>query len=222
MAARETCVLIAEDDPLAAELIQLRLEQGGVKVIGIASNGREAVEMAKTYLPDILILDISMPDLNGLQVLPLIKESCPRIAVLILTAHGDPDLVIKAIAEGASGFLTKREVDLRKLPATIDLLLSGEETIVEQDLLSAALALPHPGMVKAEAEEEHTELQELTKREKLVLSLISEGYTNKEIAESLLVSHNTIKVLVSNIFTKLGVSDRTQAAISGIRNGFIE
>ncbi|MFA9402473.1 MAG: response regulator [Anaerolineales bacterium] len=211
-------VLIAEDDPLASELIQLRLEQPGIEIVGVASDGRQAVDKVITLEPDVLILDITMPELDGLQVLSMVKQARPLTTVIVLTAHGKSEYVRKAYANGASGFLTKQAADLKELPETIRLITGGEQTVVDKDLISAAFSMSHSSSFEPKKQNK-TKLQELTEQEKLVLSLIAEGEDNKGIAQTIGVSQNTIKTHVRNIFTKLEVSSRTQAAIYAIRNG---
>ncbi len=211
-------VLIAEDDPLASELIQLRLEQPGIEIVGVASDGRQAVDMVINLEPDVLILDITMPELDGLQVLSTVKQARPLTTVIVLTAHGKSEYLRKALAMGASGFLTKQAADLKELPETIRLITEGEQAVIDKDLISAAFSMSHSSSFKPKKHNK-TKLQELTEQEKLVLSLIAEGEDNKGIAQTLGVSQNTIKTHVRNIFTKLEVSSRTQAAIYAIRNG---
>jgi DNA-binding NarL/FixJ family response regulator len=211
-------VLIAEDDPLASELIQIRLEQPGIEIVGVASDGRQAVDMVINLEPDVLILDITMPELDGLQVLSMVKKARPLTTVIVLTAHGKPEYVMKALAEGASGFLTKQAADLKELPETIRLIIEGEQAVIDKDLISAVFSMSHSS--SEPKKQNKTKLQKLTEQEKLVLSLIAEGEDNKGIAQTLGVSQNTIKTHVRNIFTKLEVSSRTQAAIYAIRNGY--
>jgi DNA-binding NarL/FixJ family response regulator len=211
-------VLIAEDDPLASELIQLRLEQPGIEIVGVASDGRQAVDMVINLEPDVLILDITMPELDGLQVLSTVKQARPLTTVIVLTAHGKSEYVMKALAKGASGFLTKQATDLKELPETIRLITEGEQTVIDKDLIYAAFSMSHSYSFEPKKQNK-TKLQELTEQEKLVLSLIAEGEDNMGIAQTLGVSQNTIKTHVRNIFTKLEVSSRTQAAIYAIRNG---
>ncbi len=125
---------------------------------------------------------------------------------------------MKALAKGASGFLTKQASDLKELPETIRLITEGEQTVIDKDLIYAAFSMSHSCSFEPKKQNK-TKLQELTEQEKLVLSLIAEGEDNKGIAQTLGVSQNTIKTHVRNIFTKLEVSSRTQAAIYAIRNG---
>lgn len=211
-------VLIAEDDPLASELIQLRLEQPGIEIVGVASDGRQAVDMVINLEPHVLILDITMPELDGLQVLSTVMQARPLTTVIVLTAHGKSEYVMKALAIGASGFLTKQAADLKELPETIRLITEGKQAVIDKDLISAAFSMSHSSSSEPKKQNK-TKLQELTEQEKLVLSLITEGEDNKGIAQTLGVSQNTIKTHVRNIFTKLEVSSRTQAAIYAIRNG---
>ncbi len=168
--------------------------------------------------PDVVLLDIRMPDMDGLQALTAIKERLPTTSVIILTTYTNLEYLARAVALGAAGYLSK-EVDPDRIPPAVRAVAAGE-TIIDRSLLQAALSIPlhltgdkpQPAMAPA---------HDLTEQEVRVLRLIAEGMSNDAIAEALSISRNTVKTHVRHIFEKLGVSDRTQAAIWAMRHGLV-
>ena len=214
-------VLIADDDPLAGEAIRIYLEQAGMLVLGRADTGREAVRLTNELKPDVVLLDITMPDLDGLEALATIKMIRPQTSVIMLTAHKKPELLAQALISGAGAYLTKQEVDLKQLPDTIRTVAEGDQAVVEQRLLQEALDVEKQAANHKENLSE-SGVASLTRQESRVLKLIAEGLNNAEIAGRLFISENTIKTHVGNIFAKLNVSDRTQAVILAFRLGLVE
>jgi len=211
-------ILVADDDPLVCDLLRIRLQAAGFSVVNVVTDGRSAIEAVASMRPDILLLDISMPDLDGLEVLNVVKATSPVTQVLMLTARENPDYVARAIAMGAAGYIVKRPAAIESLSETIRLALEGDAVVVDQTLLrEAALRTSHSN---GSAEPEiPPSLAALTPQETEVLKLIAGGLTNEEIGASLHVSYNTVKSHVSSIYDKLQVSDRTQAAIFALRQG---
>lgn len=212
-------VLVADDDPMFSEIIRLQLTQAGFKVVAEAGTGEQAVYLVDQLEPDVAVLDIVMPEMDGLDALYAIKQSRPRTSVVILTAHPKASLIKKAVIDGAAAFVTKKENGLRRLPETIRTVLAGEDTIVELDIIREALQDNHR---QAYPDREGVDLSQLTDREQTVLKLIGEGLSNGGIAERLVVSENTVKSHVSNIYGKLKISDRTQAALLALRQGLAQ
>ncbi len=208
-------VVIADDHRMIREGLKQLLElEGDISIVGEAGDGIECIEEIAIKKPDVLLLDINMPRMDGLKVLQKLKEMKSNIKVLILTIHNEIEYLLKAVDIGVNGYVLKdSESDL--LRKAIFAINNGEIFI-------------QPNMVpllndKLENREEETTAESLlTKREMEVLKLITEGLFNKEIAYNLSISEKTVKNHVSNIFRKISVSDRTQAAVYAIRNNIVE
>ncbi len=208
-------VVIADDHRMIREGLKQLLElEGDISIVGEAGDGIECIEEIAIKKPDVLLLDINMPRMDGLKVLQKLKEMKSNIKVLILTIHNEIEYLLKAVDIGVNGYVLKdSESDL--LRKAIFAIHNGEIFI-------------QPNMVpllndKLENREEETTTESLlTKREMEVLKLITEGLFNKEIAYNLSISEKTVKNHVSNIFRKISVSDRTQAAVYAIRNNIVE
>jgi DNA-binding NarL/FixJ family response regulator len=209
-------VVIADDHGLICEGLRMVLERGGMEVVGVASTGRQAVELTAAAKPEVLILDIRMPDMDGLEALAEVKNQGLPVSVIMLTSFDTPEYLAQAVARGAAGFLSK-SADVKGIPQAVRSVAAGE-AIVDRQLLQAALdtstrpTLEQRGFTRRSA-------NDLTEQELRVLKLVAEGLDNSAIAVSLGVSRNTVKTHVHNIFSKLGVSDRTQAAILAMRMG---
>jgi len=213
-----TRVLIVDDHRLILEGLQYVLEKDGMEVVGRATTGRQAMEMARTCEPDVVLLDIRMPDIDGLEALAGIKSSKQDAAVIILTSYRNPEYFYRAIASGAAGFLMKEGAP-SQITHAIRTVLEGESIIDRHVLRDSLRALS--ATTKKTSSEDKFDIPSLTEQEIRILTLIAEGLTNSDIAEVLTVSPNTVKTHVHNIFVKLGVSDRTQAAIWAIRRGLV-
>lgn len=209
-------VLIADDDPLFSEVVRLQLTQAGLSVVAEAETGDQAIYLVQKLEPDVAVIDIMMPEMDGIEALQAIKQARPATSVVILTAHAKIGFLKEALARGAAAFVTKGEVNLRRLPETVQMVSLGEEIIVDMDLIREALKLNHTSGPNRELE---LDLEELTDRERAVLQLIGEGLSNRDIAKSLVVSESTVKSHVRHLFTKLDLSDRTQAALFALRHG---
>lgn len=205
-------ILIADDHSIVREGLKQLLDlEEDFKVIGQASNGIETIEKVTQLKPDVLLLDINMPVMNGINALKKIKEDGLNTNVVILTLHEDREYLLETMQIGATGYILK-DSDSATLYKAIRDAYNGESYI--QPKLAAELVkeFNKPKGVKIKPE------NELTQREYEVLMLIAEGHNNKEIAEELFISEKTVKNHVSNIFRKINVSDRTQAAIYAFKN----
>ena len=214
-------VVIADDHGVVREGLRVMLEREGFEVVGEAATGREAIEQANATRPQVMLLDIRMPDLDGLQALSAIKEAQPQTAVIMLTSHTYPAYLTRAVALGAAGFLSK-DVDPSKIPATVRAAAEGNH-LLDRDLLKMALATAvsgssHPQTSSGPGPAPIAD-DLLTDAELRVLRLIGQGLDNAAVAQSLRLSPNTIKTHVRHIFDKLQVSDRTQAALWAVRHG---
>ena len=211
-----TRVLIADDDDLMrAGLVELLTVDPTIDVVGQASTGRQAVEGARRLAPDVVLMDVRMPDLDGIEATRVLAGEAPDVKVLILTTFEQDDYVFGALRAGASGFLLKRTrpEDLISAVHTIaagDSLLSPSVTRRVVDRMAQQAA---PDLV-AQADLDH-----LTAREREVLGLIARGLSNREIAAALIVEESTAKTHVKRILMKLGLRDRVQAVIFAYETG---
>ncbi len=213
-------ILIADDDPFVCHLIHLHLERTGYENLTVVHDGQDAVSFVANNHPDLLLLDITMPDMDGFEVLSVVKSTSPETRVIMLTGQSKVQFVTQSIAAGANGYLVKRVSDLDTLSETVRLVLDGDAMVIDQQLLQEAAKQIAAGQADLDAPEEGSDLtQNLTRQELEVLKLIAGGLTNHEIGEALSISYNTVKSHVSSIYHKLKVSDRTQAAIVALRQG---
>jgi len=209
-------VMIADDHLMVREGIKQILElDGDIKVIAEAGNGKECIELLDEKNTDILLLDINMPEMNGLKVLQYLKEKKTDVKVLILTIHNEVEYLIRAADIGVEGYILK-DSDSSLLKKAIITIMQGE-TFIQPELRP---------MLKKRMTERATSLNSyddnLTKREIEVLKLLAEGLFNKEIAYTLSISEKTVKNHISNIFKKINVSDRTQAAVYAIKHNIVD
>ncbi len=219
MAKKKTRVLIADDHGIIVEGLRLYLQRDGIDVVGVAQTGRQTIELVQALKPDVVLLDIRMPDMDGLQALASIKSGAVQTSVIILTGFVRIEYLTRAITLGASGFLSK-DVDPERIPQAIKVVSSGD-SIIDRDVLQEAIREFY-FVTEADPVQSATTLQPLTKQELRVLRFIGEGLNNESIAQMLTVSRNTVKAHVSSILSKLGLSDRTQAAIWAVRHGLVD
>ncbi len=208
-------VLLVDDHELVRQGIAAMLAKADdLQIVGEARTGREAVECARRELPDVILMDVRMPDMGGLEATKKIKEERSRTAVVMLTMHENPAYLREAVRAGAAGYLLK-DVSREELVDAIRQVATGG-ALIESQMLKGMLSEMKPqGLVPAAA-------RNLTKRERDILSLLTEGMSNREIAERLVLSPEIVKSHVTAILEKLDVSDRTQAAIYAVRNGLAE
>jgi len=208
-------IMIADDHAMMREGIRKLLEYDGtIKVIAEATDGVECLEILRKMKPDILLLDINMPNKNGIEVLQEIREKDQELKVLILTVHNEVEYLIKAVDIGVNGYILK-DSESSELKKAIFSIVSGEN-FIQPDLIP----LLNARLIKRDHDLE--KIEALTKREREVLIQVAKGMFNKEIADSLLISERTVKNHMSSIFKKIDVSDRTQAAVFAIRNNLIK
>ena len=208
-------VMLADDHILMREGIRQLLEfDGSIEVISEANDGEECLDRLQTFKPQVLLLDINMPKKNGIEVLEEIKRDGTDIKVLILTVHTEIEYLIKAIDIGVDGFILK-DSESAELKRAIVALVNGEKYI--QPKLIPAL---NKRLIAKDVDKDR--IASLTNRELEVLIQVANGLFNKEIATTLNISERTVKNHISNIFKKIDVSDRTQAAVFAIKNDNIK
>jgi DNA-binding NarL/FixJ family response regulator len=215
-------ILIADDHTIVRHGLRAMLETDPrMEIIGEAHDGAEAVEKAIELNPKVILMDISMPCLNGIEATRQIKDICPTTVVIIMTSFEDEALIVNAVQAGAAGYLLK-DTPRELLINTITTAVSGG-TSISYELLRRALEGVEPAFLPDDAPvyQQKKDYEELTPRELEILKLISEGWTNKEIAEHKSFAADTVKKEVHSIITKLRASDRTHAAIKAVRLGLL-
>lgn len=208
-------LVIADDHELArAGLRSMLMSDPGLEIVGEAANGRDAVARCSELRPDLVLLDVRMPELDGMAATRLIKEQSPETNVLIVTMHETPEYLLEALRAGASGYVLK-DATRAELLSAVRQVLRGEQ------VLNGGLAARLLQRMVYTTPTRADNTARLTPRELDVLRLLAQGKTNREIAALLIVSAGTIKVHVEHIIAKLGVSDRTQAAVRAVELGLI-
>lgn len=210
-------IILADDHPLLRQALRNVLEkQDDFEVIAEAGDGEEAVKYAIELIPDVMVMDISMPKLSGLDATKQIKAQCPSIAILVLTIHSDNEHIISILRAGAAGYLTK-SVYGDEIINAIRALVSGE-TVLAPSVSEQILKYAFQHMAKPVSLDTY---DSLTTREIEILNLAAMGLSNKDIALRLDISLRTVKGYLADLFLKLKVASRTEAVIVGLRKGII-
>jgi DNA-binding NarL/FixJ family response regulator len=206
-------VLIVDDHPLFRDGIRERLESGDgtIAVIGEASDGEQARTMVETLAPDVVLMDISMPGMNGIEATRLIHADHPEIALIILSVYDDDQYVHAAITAGASGYLLKT-VEATELRDSVTRVANGETALSPPVARTVLSWVAHP----------EPEAPQLSQRERQVLELAAQGASNRTIASALFLSTRTVEAHMRSIFDKLGVSSRTEAVTYAVRHQWIQ
>lgn len=215
----ETKLIIAEDEPVARQAMARLFDlETDIRVVGEAENGEVVVEMARRLMPDVILMDIRMPKLDGIKATHIIKQEMPNVAIVILTIYDDDTNVFQAVKAGAIGYILKDSpID--------DALHAVRAAHRGEGIMHPAIA----GRVMKEFARLHNEraadmevFADLTDREREVLKLVASAKSNREIAEALFISEKTVKNHISNILFKLQANDRTEAALYAARHGLVE
>src|SRR5271165_1809261 len=200
-------ILVVDDHPVVRAGVEtLVTGQADMTIVAQATNGREAIQQFRSHHPDVTLMDIQMPEMNGLDALIVIRNESPEARIIMLTTYAGDAQVLRAIKAGAQGYLLKSALH-RELLETIRGVHAGKKALSAEVSYEVA---------------EHATDDALTPAEIRVLRLIAQGNANKEIAEQLSVSEDTVKGQVRNILSKLGAKDRTQAAMIGVKRGIIQ
>lgn len=214
-------VLIVDDHQVVREgLASVLQNKSDIDVVGMAENGREAVKKARELTPDVVLMDISMPHMGGVEATRQIKKENPQIGVVVLTMYADDEYIFELVKAGAGGYLLK-DADSTQIAKAIRTISKGESMIhpaIASKILSGFSQMAGGNVKRGPYPVRHN----LSDREITVLKLASEGKTNKEIANDLDLSEKTVKNHFRNIFHKLDVSDRTEAVMHALREGYIE
>ena len=213
MKNKNITIFLVDDHELIREGIKQLLElEDNIDVIGQAGNGEEAIEKILEYRPDVVLLDINMPKMNGIDVLRRLKDLGANSKIIMLTIHKDREYLLEAMKIGADGYVLK-DTDAEGLLRAIR-AVKNDKTYIQPSI--ASLLVQDVNII--EFNEDDIKIESLTKREYEVLTLIAEGLSNKDIANKLYISEKTVKNHVSSILKKLEVNDRIQAAIFAFKN----
>ena len=207
-------VLVVDDHAVVREGLRAFLElQDSIEVVGEAGDGHEAVEQATRLVPDVVLMDLVMPRLDGLEAMRVLRASLPAMRVIVLTSFLDDAMLLPALRAGAAGYLLKN-AQPQEIARAVRAAHAGEA------LLDPVVAARVVEILAAEGREEP--IDRLTPREREVLILIGRGFPNKLIARELGLSEKTVKAHVGRVLAKLGVTDRTQAAVLAVRAGLVD
>jgi DNA-binding NarL/FixJ family response regulator len=222
-------ILIADDHELVRHGIKHMLGyEKDMEVVGEASNGREVVELCRRLKPDLVLMDVRMPEMNGLEAIRAIKAEQPEVSVLVISVYRNLDYLLEAIEAGAAGYILK-DAPNRRLINAMQRALDGQSPLNQELALQlirhlaskTAQPVERPPAPEGGDSASTPPPNTLTPRELEVLRLLVQGKTNQEIAEDLLISRATAKVHVQHIIAKLGVSDRTQAIVRAFKVGLM-
>lgn len=206
--------MVVDDHKMIREGLKQLIEfDGEIEVIAEASSGKECLKVLETVTPDVILLDINMPDMSGIEVLKELKKINKHLRVLMLTVHSEVEYLIKAVDIGVEGYVLK-DSDSSELVKAIKEIHKGGNYIQPQ-------LIPILNHSLINRKQEKTMVDKLTKREVEVLTYIAKGMFNKDIAEVMGISERTVKNHISNIFKKIDVLDRTQAAVFAIKNDIV-
>ncbi len=221
-------VLLVEDEPeIRRQQERLLRHAGGIELLGTASNGMDAVELACKLMPKVVLLDLGLPDIDGIEVTTRIKERQPQVEILIFTIFDEEERVMAAIAAGASGYILKGISAARMVEAVTEVAAGGSviQPHLARHLLRHFRAQPVQEKSREPREPSLPRTEEtphnLTPREQEILLTISKGFSNREVAELLHVSMATVRTHLEHIYAKLDVTNRTEAVTEGYKKGII-
>ena len=208
-------LMLADDHRMLREGLRRSMTEEGFDVVGEASDGAEAVALADRLLPEVILMDVTMPEVNGVEATRIIRQKHPQIRVVMLTMHADESVIASAIRAGASGYLVK-DCSTDEIAATVRQAADDSQAL-SQDLAASMLnevrKLDSPAVAEAD--------RVVTKREEEVLQLIADGCSTTEVASRLYISHKTVKNHLASIYQKLDARDRTQAVLRAVRMGIV-
>lgn len=205
-------ILIVDDHSIVRQgLHTIMRALPGMAFVGEASNGREAFEQCQLVQPNVVLMDLIMPEVDGVTATEMIKQTYPAIHVIVLTTFADANLVVRAVQAGADGYLLK-DIEMHELARAITIVNSGQPYLHPEATRHLVQATTRPEQPP----------ERLTTREQEVLLLVARGMTNRQIADELAISEKTVSVHVSNTLSKLGLTSRTQAALYAARAGLIQ
>ena len=214
-------LILADDHAVVrAGTRELLERQADLNIVGEASNGEEAVRLAHELQPDVVIMDVRMPKMSGVEATRRIKAECPNVRVLILTAHDDDEYVFALLQAGANGYLMKT-AEIDEVVKAIRTVADGQSTLAPSIAGKVVAQFTSGKSLPEVLSNAHDQYEGLTERELGILKLVGKGLSNKQIGKNLFISDRTVQAHLSNIFSKLGVSSRTEAVMYAVRKGWI-
>ncbi|MCR5703270.1 MAG: response regulator transcription factor [Eubacterium sp.] len=211
-------VIIADDIKILRQGLKIILEQDSdIEVLALAENGKEAFELSRSLKPDVVLMDMRMPEYDGAYGIAAIKAECPDVKALVLTTFDDKETIDKAIRNGADGYILK-EMEDEKIIASVKSVYNGIN-VFGQGVYQVMLSNYHRVSDTDAMNGKEALLEILTEREIEVVKLVAEGYDNKEIAGKLFLSDGTVRNSISKILEKLSLKDRTQLAVYAVKHG---
>ncbi len=207
-------LMLADDHRMLREGLGRSMREQGFDVVGEAGDGAEAVAMAQRLRPDVILMDVTMPEMDGVEACRRVRQELLGTQVVMLTMHADQEVLASAIRAGASGYLVK-DCSTEEIASAVRMAASGETALSPQ--LAATMLNEVRKWEKAAAEEERV----VTKREEEVLQLIADGCSTPEVAAKLYISQKTVKNHLASIYQKLDARDRTQAVLAAVRMGIV-
>jgi two-component system, NarL family, response regulator DegU len=206
--------MLADDHRMLREGLRRSMTDQGFDVVGEARDGDEAVRLAEELEPDVILMDVTMPEMDGVEATRQIKQNQPAVRIVMLTMHADQEVLASAIRAGASGYLVK-DCSTDEIASAVRMAASGETALSPQ--LAASMLDEVRRMDQPATEEERV----ITRREEEVLQLIADGCSTPEVAEKLYISQKTVKNHLASIYQKLDARDRTQAVLQAVRMGIV-
>ena len=211
-------ILIAEDQEIISQSLEIILgNKPDLKVVGVAEDGKKAVRLAQKLIPDIILMDIRMPEIDGVKCIKIIKEILPQIKIIVLTTFDDNEYVFNALKNGASGYLLKGLSSV-ELVGAIRTVFNGGALINPNIAVKVVEFFRETEIENFKINVDELEFNNLSKNELRIIKLIGRGMSNKEIASDVNFSEGTVRNYISNILSKLGLRDRTQIAIFAIQS----
>lgn len=206
-------LMLADDHRMLREGLRRSMDERGFEIVGEARDGAEAVDLAAAVRPDVILMDVSMPELGGVEATRQIKARQPEVRIVMLTMHADQDVLADAIRAGANGYLVK-DCSTDEIASAIETVAAGETALSPR--LAASM------LIEVRRQENAGEPERIiTKREEEVLQLIADGCSTPEVAENLYISQKTVKNHLASIYQKLDARDRTQAVLRAVRMGIV-
>ena len=207
-------LMLADDHRMLREGLSRSMREEGFDIVAEARNGAEAVQLATQVKPDVILMDVTMPELDGVEACRQIRDAFPSARIVMLTMHADQDVLANAIRAGASGYLVK-DCSTNEIASAVRMAAAGDTALSPQ--LAATMLDEVRRMDQPAPEQERV----VTKREEEVLQLIADGCSTPEVAERLYISQKTVKNHLASIYQKLDARDRTQAVLSAVRMGIV-
>jgi two-component system, NarL family, response regulator LiaR len=214
-------ILLADDHVMLRQgTAEMLRKEADIEIVGEADNGQQAIDLTLRLRPDIVVMDVRMPILSGIEATRRIRDTMPQVQVLVLTAYDDDQYIFSLLQAGASGYLLKT-APVKELVKAIRLVKSGESPLDPSIARKVVVRMAGDQGSRTPIGEDGTSIQALTFREQEVLQLLSRGLNNRAIAEALYVSDRTVQAHLTNIFAKMGVSSRLEAVLTAIRRGWL-